>query len=321
MLNNKTSKVLLDNWTLGLAFHQLSKLSEYSGNSENEWVKKSCIGNLVTGIILWDNVHYVPNRFTENQFKHLPNNELTKHLLEVCTVADKTGFVDFEPEPEEAEKYLGDEYDYLRYLDDDSVVERAEVYLDWSIEKQINYFPHPLRAEYISDQKIINKMCDYGIRELVINRIDEELIKFYDEVNKKVGQDKFKCAYPVLYDYIRKNSNSPEDDLDDLNVALALRDDKDVVMFRQSLNNLDVMFNSGDIVTLNQAFDEIEEISKTITNKFLKKDHLGQFSIGPIPTYCTSNRILNLTFLTRLFDYGVVVVGVRISPKMLASQK
>ena len=141
-----------------------------------------------------------------------------------------------------------------------------------------------------------------------MEKMDAALKGYYEEINKMYGKNIFHTSYPVLYDYIRKNSDSL---VDILYAAFELRENKDIINLRKSLDTLGDMFNAGNIKGIYIAFKQLEELSKTIANAH-KGATIAQLGIGlsgPSATFSpiklSDKKVINMTFLTKLANFGI----------------
>jgi hypothetical protein len=166
------SRVIIDAWTLHRAFHQLSVNENSIICSDME---KLCMGNLLTGIILWDEIVWVSDKYTEYYFNRLNKTKSINQLTGLFNKRETYNFEKFNsilPDLEYRERSKMD-----IYLKDDmsKILRRSELYLKWSEDLGINYFPHPKRADYIIQQGIIEKRFK---RNEILNIIDGNLIDY-----------------------------------------------------------------------------------------------------------------------------------------------
>ena len=282
-----TSKVLIDAWTL-------YRISEKIAMRSNEDVLDDvCMSYFTTAIVLWDELCYPVGKsfYSSNDLYFSPNE--TSEFLSKLLVAKHYESNSNSPE--------------ILYA---RLEERSELYLNIANSWEMNYLPHPNRVRYLEE----NCLHNLGFERIkIIENLDNDLKGYYAEINNKYGRGICNVKYPLLYDYIRQNCDTP---VDELRAALELRNDKNIIEFRKSLNYLDNAFNSGNIRDIDVAFKQLEELSETITAP-RSKTLIAKMSIKlstPLPFVGLSvsktfkfpeKKIINMTFLTKLADYGV----------------
>jgi len=172
----------------------------------------------------------------------------------------------------------------------------------------VNYLPHPFRADFICEEKIYENDLKLLLNRIdLLKVIDKKVLEYCDVVNKKFGRKQFTLNYPLLYDYIKKNSNSK---FDELKVALSLREEKDVLQFRKEMSAIEDKIQTGDMQLAERVFDDVNECADSVINKYKVKRNLGELSLGLSPTITLPIQLpyskpLNLTFLTKLVDFGI----------------
>ena len=295
------SNILLDDWALHFTFRQILLNNK---DDPKEEMTRMCMSNLSNGLVLWDRINRFPNHNVETHLSRLDKNDVVMQLSKLMDYVDLPEYHEFSTTLSTREQYV-QQLDTREHCPDDytTLLERSKLYLDWSNKLGINYLPHPARAQHISENNLLGVFS----RDMLFSVVDREVQRYYDEINKKLGRPVFNCYYPILYDYIRKNCDTLSDEL---SAALFIREDKDIMTLRQSLDKLDTLINSGNIQYLNIAINQIEDLSKTISNAYSKTTKLGEFTIGlspslkiPIALHKTK-KILNMTFLTKLVDFG-----------------
>jgi hypothetical protein len=290
-------EVLIDEWTLRTVYDLLTGPAEI----EDRYISKSCMAYFTTAIVLWDKLSYItagdtPDPVTDDLWISLKELLSSKdNIIESGSMSSMLDllFADL-PNPT---PYGWHPPDYA--------LQRSKLYLEISKKWGINYLPHPFRAKYMKDNKLIGFDFD---RIKLLENLDNSLKKYYAEINKIYGSGICYAKYPLLYDYIRRNCDNPADEL---NATLELRKNKDVIKFRKSLNNLDDMFNAGNLKGVYLVLKEMEELSETIT-KACTGAKIPEMSIGlsgpsiKLPSIdFPRKKIIHMTFLTRLADFGI----------------
>ena len=160
------------------------------------------------------------------------------------------------------------------------LLKRTQFYLSRINIYGVNYMPHPLRAKYIKENDLTRKLFE---KQMLLDLVDREVREYYDKINKDLHVDLLHCEYPILYDYIRKNSSCPDDEL---KAVFSLREKKDIKELRKSFDLLDHEYNSGNVEMVKMAIQMIKESSQEITNKYNKNKtlKLGELRLGLTPT-------------------------------------
>jgi len=217
------STIMLDNWTSATAFLQLTNNTAYSQKSS-----KLSIANLLMAIVFWDEIN-IPEGINSIAclFNELKKDSIGIQLLDFCknmgiSIFRSSSLPHFSPNmDEDALLAWGNE-------NLDKLLARTELYLDISDKNRINYFPHPQRSEYLLENNLIKKGLN---RYTLLNNLDKALAEYYADLDKEYSNDFLNFDYPVLYDYIRNQAKSISP-VDELEVALRLRKDKDVIAFQ-----------------------------------------------------------------------------------------
>lgn len=81
-----------------------------------------------------------------------------------------------------------------------TMLERTYGYQLISNYLSIPFLSHPKRNEFFNQGVNINFFTRYDL----IDKIDKELIEYYDKINTELGRDLLRFNYPVLIDYIKK---------------------------------------------------------------------------------------------------------------------
>jgi hypothetical protein len=184
---------------------------------------------------------------------------------------------------------------------------RTFLYSTISSIQGMSYLPHPIRADLIKQHNLLDRLYN---RMLLLNPVETELKQYYEHINKSLGKTAFVCKYPLLYDFIKSNA---ADMNEELVVAIDIRNEPDVKSFRKSLSLLDVKVNAGNVEALRLALKQIEDLAKQIMSKH-NSESVGELQIGLIPPTVNvnfsmpikkRNNSLNLTFMSRLIDFGI----------------
>jgi len=331
--------VLIDNWSLESliarkveADNEKKPKAEYDirsfqliygpaeGYEHQDTYNPGCWQNILMSIVLWDDIRYILNadygsiyyRYTTEALKQFRG--LIKPLYykgEMAVISD----MDFELLRSLSDREFSCASlqlpikklppglnDRKKYMD---LMDGTYLYLLHSSNCSVNYLPHPIRAQFIKDNDGLEELYS---RDVLLQMVDREVLEFYNHVNDLIKRRIFRCSYPILYDYIRQNACSEDEELD---AAFSIRSSRDVVQFRKALDELDKKVNSGDVAALSTALKQIQELAHQITAAYSKTTELGELSIGLSPTIniplkiSTKKKAIHMTFLSKLIEYGI----------------
>ena len=273
------SSVLIDGWMLAFI---LSRIDNNPTGADRYAVE--CINNFFTALLCWDEIEWIGNSLIEYPPGKMPDKPVIAELNKILKPKDISGY-----EQDDA-IYSAFSKHHYSFTSDPAALhanqERANLYLQWSAYLKTKYFPHPARAEYFRKKRT---KIPYT-RELLLGVIDKKLDEYYEENNADAGYNIFHCDYPLLYDFIRSQAETIEEQIA---VALQLRNDKDVVLLRRSLNEFEKKVNAGSVRTANNARRELAELSQEILNSYKTDVHrTGEFEF-------------DITFISRLLEFGV----------------
>ena len=331
------SSVLIDNWSLNASTLYLAQ-----SNISDRYNQKNlsvCWQNFLTALVLWDKINFVLEQ---------PNSNASGTIRYYTEILREKIFIPlpFKPSSEYLQegshlfRYLYHDYSHSVYetmanqfencshhsmLDErksmhmqndgelsmdssyaNGWIQRTMDYLGVSNNFGISYLPHPARAEFLRHSAI---MALHLNRQMIIDKLDQDMLDFFKRTNALLRKKILKCEYPLIYDLIRRNASIPQDEL---KAALEIRNDKDVISFRQNLTELEDRVGQGDIALLHEYLSEINAMEERITKKFKGPTKLhGEFEISVTPSVSIpfevqkSNRKFNLAFLTRLVDFSI----------------
>ena len=302
------SAIMIDNWSIDsfVAFvdfgYTYDFLDKESYKKQYKVLEKAWI-NFLSAIMLWDEVWFYKHhlsQFWQQEMEQMMADDRCKKPLSAVKSILKEVNVDLR-----MIKGVIDDPEIFPDKDKTktSIRERSKFYLVISNILGISYLAHPERGAHIDDfgKQLFNRM------EL-IEKIDKELIEYYLYINKRLGREHLNFKYPVLYDLVRYNSSGV---YDQLNTALSLRNDNDLITFRNEISEIEQLVNSGNTQSLLTQLDIISEIAKKVTEKY-KKMKIGQFSLGltpsislPIQIKVNPNMKIHTAFIKRLIDFGV----------------
>ena len=325
------SKVMLDNWELSTCavskflHDETSHYFDHLNMNEQVNVKEMtdlCWQNLLTSIILWDDVYVNFSSEDEGDYtSHYFSTSLEiKYVdklfafISSCTggatcfhPVDRREIPEWNHHSEEMRKF----YDYLKK--DTTVDDRERFLLFRGIEYQIdsnllgyNYLPHPRRAQTLHDSGLRRKEFD---RTLYLEILDDDINEFLKIVNERSKNRLDVVHFPSLYKYISRAANSPTEELQ---VALELRQKKSVVQFRDSLNDLEHELARGNYVAYDASLKRVNEVCKEVTDSVYKKPYSFTMSLTWLPSLTYERNVgfrvksgLHTTFLSDLARFSL----------------
>lgn len=145
------------------------------------------------------------------------------------------------------------------------------------------------------------------LRKDVIDKLDQELLHFYDCTNGHLVTKKIHFNTSVLLDYIFQQATTDQPD-EILEKTIDLRYSSKVVNFRKELNELDDAWSSGNIKHINEYFLEIENIVKKLGDS--GENHKLNITISFPPAISFDinfprRRPVQAVFLKELANFGL----------------
>lgn len=145
------------------------------------------------------------------------------------------------------------------------------------------------------------------LRKDVIDKLDQELLHFYDCTNGHLVTKKIHFNTSVLLDYIFQQATTDQPD-EILEKTIDLRYSSKVVNFRKELNELDDAWSSGNIKHINEYFWEIENIIKKLGDP--GENHKLNITISFPPAISfdinfPKRRPVQAVFLKELANFGL----------------
>lgn len=265
-----------------------------------------CWDNFLTAIVLWDEIwscnlspyeweDILPN--AQNEVNDLNN---IMHQVDVFLL-DHELFLIYN---ELNEGPTGNPHSFTEhYTRSMTLSRRTESYQILSSSLSIPYLAHPYRAQMKSRyQPIFN-------RRDMVRMVDRELEEYYSEINNQLGRNLYQFKYPVLIDLITGGATSPKEELQS---ALTLRKNPDIVSFRDSMCEIEHLVQRGDTQLLQAELKLVSDLAKEITTKYKRELTLGEISLFPTPSFTfpihlkkTNKGEPHVTFIRQLLNYGV----------------
>lgn len=281
------SKVLIDYWGISEILHAefgFPYRYQHPGPSNPSEIL-ICKQNLLTALVLWDEIYLNSDITNQNEIDE--SNRVAFHFWEM---REKLSFVHTMPLENRRNRFwlkrlseimtleLNNNYDSNKR----DLLYRSGLYLTQAINSGITYLPHPVRAKFLQDSGIFQRKLD---PKLYIDMIDDEVRDYIRAKNELVKFPLMTMPFPVLYEFISRIAKNP---LDEFKVALDLRKDKNVSLFRKSINEITEKLEKGDRLAVGASLLEVKEICDEITNSIYKTTKSHQIVIGPSPAYSIS---------------------------------
>lgn len=319
------SEVLLDNWGLSECVRRKFRGEDRYGSYRlmNRHNEELCWQNFLTSIILWDDIYVnshhglwkmsdtndigvddyaysfdsltnMAKRWLNTNFLNLSFVHIAKESFEIEKLSEKleiSGVLDTLKVPA---------FYKLNYKHKSLLVSGYRYVLQAN-ELGYNYLPHPERAKFLLKSGVFTKGFN---RQEYIKILDKEVEKYMEEVNNLCGNNLLDTKFPVLYEFIAKETSSPQEQF---KYAIELRNNKDVVKFRESVNQIEELLQNGNILELKKSLDCTKKICDDITTDLYKKPLSFSVSLGLSPSINITlnpknNRTKSILHTTFLYD-------------------
>ena len=168
------------------------------------------------------------------------------------------------------------------------------------------------RADFVLKSGIAKEIWT---REDVLEYIDKEIYEICKEVYSFMDKEIINIQTPLLVDYICQYATSFQDAI---NIAFQLKEHKDIIEFRQTMNLLDNAVNNGNTMQFKEYVDRLAEIVVQISRKEVPTKKIEmKFTVTPsltnptisamfgIPIEYNKKRKINMNFLLELAQYGL----------------
>ncbi len=272
-----------------------------------------CWQNFLTSLILWDNIY-----ITHRPRMMIALSEISDIQELIATVnknskgdqsIKRVENVDLLERTINPEKYVALYEDltemYPRGLNRDLLL-GGYYYLLRANALGYNYLPHPRRADIIRKSGFFDKQFD---RTRYLEIIDAEVLNYMEELRKLARCQLKTISFPLLYYFISENSGGVEDEL---RVTMELRNNKNVKLFRKSINKIEEAYSSGNLLSLDASLQETRDICEAITREIYRKPHTFNVSLGISPSINIDGEIsgkvhsrLHTTFLFDIASFAI----------------
>ena len=323
--------VVMDRWGLDSAFQRLGGDSYQSGNDfhldDNFYIYKEayskkctdlCWENFLTAVVLWDEIwSFNKGPFNWDYLLGRKASAVSQYLNEIMHQVDPF-MID--------QNLLSDYHSLTNHTTGPSYFTRMEIdainglYVDPSLCARtysyqaisqclgLPYLAHPFRENSI----ICENIQENFNRMDILKRVDKELERYYRHINRELERNLYQFRYPVLVDMIKRRASTPEEELFE---ALEIREDPDVLDFRDAMNSIEQAVQNGCLPKITSELELVSGLAEEITKKHENKGAtLGEFSISipfavsasfPFPLWRKTKYKPQTTFIRRLINYGV----------------
>lgn len=284
-----------------------------------EYIHNYYFQKYLYALVLWDAIYKAPRKsqsvtvYTDAEKKRQEKkqeNELIRCVK--STIFD----LPFDYEYDEIETVSGDVYyEWLYnigYEKNRKIKEDTIFYLTLSQIADMNILLSEQRADFVLKSGIAKEIWT---REDVLEYIDKEIYEICKEIYSFMDKEIINIQTPLLVDYICQYATSFQDAI---NIAFQLKEHKDIIEFRQTMNLLDNAVNNGNTMQFKEYVDRLAEIVVQISRKEVPTKKIEmKFTVTPsltnptisamfgIPIEYNKKRKINMNFLLELAQYGL----------------
>ncbi len=270
-------------------------------------------------LVLWDAIYKAPRKSQSvTVYTHAEKKRQEKKQENELIRCVKSTIFDlpFDYEYDEIETVSGDVYyEWLYnigYEKNRKIKEDTIFYLTLSQIADMNILLSEQRADFVLKSGIAKKIWT---REDVLEYIDKEIYEICKEIYSFMDKEIINIQTPLLVDYICQYATSFQDAI---NIAFQLKEHKDIIEFRQTMNLLDNAVNNGNTMQFKEYVDRLAEIVVQISRKEVPTKKIEmKFTVTPsltnptisamfgIPIEYNKKRKINMNFLLELAQYGL----------------
>ena len=262
--------VLLDNWTIHNSFSYIfsRELSGYTVSPNNEL--HDDLESFIMSILLWDKIYYWDNE-NATEWKAFSQNwsiDVPIHPIKIDT---------------STESLISQETDL------DLISGGAKKYQLLANKMDLDYLPQKSREKYLRIHKHNGDISEINWPKYCVNQIDEAVMGYYDSIIGSVCGISLQFEFPLLLDYIIRQSGSS---VDSIAYAQELRSTRSLHEMRLWLNDLHTYINRGNWLEVANYIKDVKDIVSAIEKHAKKKT---KFSVGVSPTGITPSFDLDLS--------------------------
>lgn len=228
--------ILVDNWTMETAVKNSIEIYTHWAKPHPDYIR------LIEAIILWDNIYYVDNEYSENWKKLLHYFDCADFIHPITDLED-----------DNMDLYIGQAKELSILNGTDIVSGGAIEYCALADLLCMSYLPTGRRIEYIEKQQLENNVID---RKDIMTIFDKNVLEYYDEINKKIGNNKLQFEFPTLFRYVQDHAEKATL----IETAMKMKTFNDVREFRNYLDQVELDFKQGDIKAMEKCLDEIPKL-------------------------------------------------------------
>lgn len=282
--------------------------------------------NVVSAIVLWDEVGIFRETFSshcirslnyfnryEDMFKEIDHVSLFHPKLYSDTIQDYIMEEKKEWEesgrPKEIEeidnlfKTLWKQGKTLECQLDPWESRRAFSYLLTAQKNGMDYLPSVKRQAILQAFEFES----FFLRQDILEKVDSELKKYYEQVNAHFKIKRIKYSAPILIDYLL--DKYPAEDL--IKAAFDLREKNSLVKFRREMDEVERAYNCGDVESVDAYFIQLEKMIKKVSGEIATQRRINiTISFPPAISFDVDvpqiqKRLINSVFLKDLISYGI----------------
>lgn len=279
--------ILIDNWTLQRAAVSISNVYDRIAPPNIEYAK------LIDAIILYDNLYYIDNEFSDVWKSILwrfgYSNYLTPINREKHTALAQA---------ESLAQSVSKEYT-------DIITQGAIEYSIISNSLGINYLPVAERANALES---ISYSQSFYNRTDVIAYLDKKIGEYYESIIQRFGSNKLSFQFPVLFDFVREKASKPFL----IDTALQIRCEPQVHEFRNWMNLFEKELINGNLNEVERVMQLVPKIIDELTSVVSKKIMFTlELSVAPsiaLPVSLGASpkkRFAHIDFLKTLADFAL----------------
>ena len=285
--------------------------------NDKEFKQNYYVQRYLYALVLWEAIYRVrrggtSERVYDQRCEERSANRLVRRVKStIFDIPFEYDFVHMDMVMEELydEKYNIDGYE-------EHIKKDAVYYLTLGQAVNMNTMLSEKRAMFVEDAGIARKIWS---RESILDYIDKEVFEIYKEVCAVMDKEVIRVQTPLVVDYICKSATCLRDAID---IAFQLKEQKDIILFRQTMNSLDEAINLGNILQVKEYQKALSEIIEQFIKKELPTQKIDvELAITPsitnpsfsatfgIPINYNSKRKINMNFLVDLVKYGLTERG------------
>lgn len=284
-----------------------------------EYIHNYYFQKYLYALVLWDAIYKAPRKSQSvTVYTHAEKKRQEKKQENELIRCVKSTIFDlpFDYEYDEIETVSGDVYyEWLYnigYEKNRKIKEDTIFYLTLSQIADMNILLSEQRADFVLKSGIAKKIWT---REDVLEYIDKEIYEICKEIYSFMDKEIINIQTPLLVDYICQYATSFQDAI---NIAFQLKEHKDIIEFRQTMNLLDNAVNNGNTMQFKEYVDRLAEIVVQISRKEVPTKKIEmKFTVTPsltnptisamfgIPIEYNKKRKINMNFLLELAQYGL----------------